>query len=114
MKPGRVEAFIYSIEGYPNIGGCLAKLSCRKKSTQTHQDFIDFCRRVAQIAYMYQTSSWNLLMCFNEEIMIKEEKDYIEKNLDEHIEIEALQPYTFANPKEEHQKHIRFWIRNHF
>lgn len=89
----------------------MVNVRCTKKDTVDSQDFIDFCQRVAQVAYSCQAPIWSTLMLFDHEVYISQEKDMLEESLDDTITVDQISVFTLFDPKTEYNKHIKDWNR---
>ena len=111
MAYGRIETFIYSSSVGEHIGGSIVKVVCENKDTANQKDFIDFCNRVAQVAYVCQAASWEILILFDRDFHIVNEKELLEKSLGEKVTVEGIKCFSLMEAREEYDRQVKDWRR---
>lgn len=88
--PGRIETYLHSDLSSFNKGGCMVQISCETDFSAKTDEFIEFCKYVARMAYAVSTPDtyrvvWHQLVDIFPEVA--ERKKKLEETIKEMVSV---------------------------
>jgi translation elongation factor EF-Ts len=97
MNAGRIETYLHSDGSTQNKGGCMVEVLCQTDFGAKSDEFINFCKLVAKMAYAFQVDTLDGFAGTPVEDAIKATLESLKKSVKETITVRRIVRWSLTD-----------------